>query len=454
MDRPVVLIAASRFSTPWLQAYKSLMREFSGFEIRLIDLSKFAGPEGFSLSRPFWKLLLSRSFRNQLEDRILKPKKSHNRKVRENFTLSTELASAINSELHTVFKSSDTGAPIMRVHRRLREYRLRRAHEFLLNLNIDMNIDLLVIPNGRFPLSVLTKELLSRQSKETRFLEVAYGRYTLETFAIHDRVGLAAFLRGQRRDTLSYEPKIWLNNQAQNVFAAQFEAASRPEAFPMAFFTSSSDEHWALPGSWQEHEWVDQFDSFDAVLSQCMPQTAVMRVHPNLKWKSLRHFWRETKLIADLSKKHSQLKVFGPFSKINSYELAARASLNVVSISTIGLEIILRGGSVVSTFPNLWNAYVDSPIWSGRETIQCEDVNHDQESATHLAAFLTNRGQDRDTEIFSSKLGGEICRKLDKVPLSPLAAAMGAARYLEQRGTLWLKRWLWAQKFPLETGEF
>jgi len=126
--------------------------------------------------------------------------------------------------------------------------------------------------------------------------------------------------------------------------------------FKVVFFTSSKDELEALGPSWKTFDWQDQYQAFETIMNLLPKENYrfFLRVHPNLKNKSYLDKVRELGRIKSIS--NQGLQIFGPYSTINSYDLAQAADLVVISRSTIGIETLARGKPVVSTAASYYDA--------------------------------------------------------------------------------------------------
>ena len=194
-------------------------------------------------------------------------------------------------------------------------------------------------------------------------------KYFLAEYPIHDRIARQAdFLKSSMTEAKVREiSDSWLLPRTSatsrtNAFAGLWDDTLTVTSHENVFFTSSTDEYWALGEQWHEDEWEDQYEAFDAILT-CLEargeSDSALRIHPNLLNKSVRYVKRELERIRWISARHPDLVVIYPQEPVNSYRLVEGAKRVVVSMSTIGLEASAAGKPVWATSANSYDLIAD-----------------------------------------------------------------------------------------------
>ena len=248
------------------------------------------------------------------------------------------------------------------------------------------------ISNGRGTIHRTLMEILSEKAPEAKiqYLETAAphnplgDRYYLKDYPIHNRIARQIDIEKSKIDaedvqsiaTRWLEPRRQANSRT-NYFSKKWDDELSYEPYKNVFFSSSTDEYWALGEMWHQDEWEDQYEAFDAIMSRLSNKgetSFVLRLHPNLLNKSTDFVRREFERVAWLRSRHEYLKVFFPHEAMNSYLLLDKADRVFVSISTIGLEASAMGKSVWTCCATSYDVIADvKKIWSMNE-LQLNDL--------------------------------------------------------------------------------
>jgi len=280
-------------------------------------------------------------------------------------------------------------------------------------------VDVIYLPNGRFPLQKMA-ELAARDSG-TPVLhfekgETPNGTY-LKPYAPQDRLAsqedVEPTLHDFTREQVEQVADTWLarrapSNDSSNEFSALWDSGL-PEQLSgvdhdskvVGFFTSSQDEFVFLGPEWQLHEWDDQFEAFDKLLTQFEKAgySAYLRVHPNLATKAQDCFVRERDGIRDLQSAHPALTVLWHDDSANTYELLDHTDIVVIWDSTVGLEASARGLPVITAATSRYGLVADV-----REILSADDLAErgiepwpvDAHKAKRFIAYLVERDEQMD----------------------------------------------------------
>lgn len=319
----------------------------------------------------------------------------------------------LSSEFFSYFRDPEPNGFLPRWYRSRSSSRLR-SFSAQFSSYISQGFKVILVPNGRTGLQRAAARIAREEGLEVYYLETGAAnnllqdRFFLESFAFHDRIKaqdscLETNLNQEENRELAQQ---WLGRRVQP--NSKFNSFSRgwsehgtylPEHGLNLFFNSSSDEYWALGDEWKLDSWRSQYQAFDRVLRKLYeidPKAAnVMRLHPNLKNKALRHVRSELREIKQLIGEHPNLKIVWPHQGVNSYSLVSGAKRLIVSMSTIGLEGNLMGKSVWCVQPNHYDLVADvRRVWSPSE-LENEDFQpweSDTRGAEQVIACIENRG--------------------------------------------------------------
>lgn len=278
-----------------------------------------------------------------------------------------QLEVAVQSALITYFRTDRPNRRRRAVRRA--EAALRRDGRVTyraVNRILDLNpgIDRVYVGNGRFPNQKLASAASRERGLETLHFEkgeTPNGSY-LQPYAPQNRLASQAsvepVLEGRTVAEIDAIAAAWLARRApsadsSNEFSSLWSADLSPRITAaigggkpvVGFFTSSQDEFQFLGPEWQLHDWDDQFEAFDRMLSEFEAAgfVAYLRVHPNLATKNHECFTRERAGIRTLAERHPGLVVIWHDDDANTYTLLGVSDAVVVWDSTVGLEASARG---------------------------------------------------------------------------------------------------------------
>lgn len=323
---------------------------------------------------------------------------------------------ALDGQLIAYFRSNTPRGLFAKLMRRKLEVSAENLQRWLIREFHEHNVLEVSCPNGRLFLHQIIRDVCGQfrvpiHFTETSFIEAqAPSAYYLDRFPVHDRITFFEAYKSEfdsfsnlHEGAFDQESKWFfrrtLPRSDTNQFSKRFKrsvdkAHEDPALSSVVIFTSSSDEFINLdPLQWPDAD-VDQYQSFREVLSRLPKSMQVsLRIHPNLLNKTVGHFLQEAKLVRSLKKDFPQLHIHWPGDAANSYDLAARASLVIVSQSTMGLEALLMGKSVISTMANSWNLFFGTQ-WNPQA-----DILGTKASKTSVFAFM---------RLFNSGAKGEL----------------------------------------------
>ena len=335
------------------------------------------------------------------------------------------LAIAVQSALITYFRTDQPN----RSKRAVRKTAKELAHEgrgvyrgVSAILRANPEIDLVYLPNGRFPHQKMAYIASNDAGVATLHFEkgeTPHGSY-LQDYAPQNRLAsqgaVEPLLAALSHDEVEGIADAWLARRApshdsSNEFAALWAQDLPQELTHLAdadtriagFFTSSQDEFQFLGPEWQLHEWKDQFEAFDAVLSEFEKAgyMCYLRVHPNLATKAQDCFQRERAGIRRLSGRHPNLLVIWHDDFANTYSLLDVTDAVVVWDSTVGLEASARGIPVWTMATSRYGLVADV-----REILSADDLKAkglepwkvDSHAAKRFIAYLMLRDDPMDPE--------------------------------------------------------
>jgi hypothetical protein len=282
----------------------------------------------------------------------------------------------LSSDLYSYFKDDSPRGLLANIFLRSLGLKLAQMSESLSQTIESLKIDELFISNGRGAAQRMLAHLVSQKNDiSVLYLETGMphnptgDKYFLATYPIHDRLARQAdFLKSSMTEAKVREVSdSWLLPRTSatsrtNAFAGLWDDTLTVTSHDNVFFTSSTDEYWALGEQWHEDEWEDQYEAFDAILT-CLEargeRDSALRIHPNLLNKSVRYVRRELERIRWISTRHPDLVVIYPHEPVNSYRLVEGAKRVVVSMSTIGLEASAAGKPVWATSANSYDLIAD-----------------------------------------------------------------------------------------------
>ncbi|KRC60442.1 hypothetical protein ASE14_05320 [Agromyces sp. Root81] len=277
------------------------------------------------------------------------------------------------------------------------------------------------VANGRFPNQKLATLAYRNAGLITKHLEKGEGpkRAYVQDYAPQDRLGSQGSVDSVLARLADAEVEqiadSWLAKRApahdsRNEFSALWsdQIPSRIGVWRtegekiVGFFTSSQDEFQFLGPEWHLHDWADQFQAFDAMLTRFEADgyRAFLRVHPNLATKEHGCFSREREGIRRLAELHPELVVIWHDDDANTYELLGACDAVVVWDSTVGLEASARGIPVWATATTRYGLIADV-----REVLSADSLAVagtapwpvDPRGSKRFIAYLVERDEDITT---------------------------------------------------------
>jgi hypothetical protein len=278
------------------------------------------------------------------------------------------------------------------------------------------------VANGRFPHQKLSAEAFRTAGIPTMHIEKGEspGRAYVQEYAPQDRLrsqgSVDGVLDGMSEQQIAGIASGWLAKRApasdsSNEFSTLWSdgvpdslIAHRNAGRPIVgFFTSSQDEFQFLGPEWQLHDWPDQMDAFDRILTrfEASGYAAFLRVHPNLATKAHECFLRERDGVRELAAKHPDLTVIWHDDSTSTYALLDHSDAVVVWDSTVGLEASARGLPVWTTATSRYGLVADV-----RELLSTDDLEQngvdpwevDPLKAQRFIAYLVERDDDVITD--------------------------------------------------------
>ena len=255
-----------------------------------------------------------------------------------------------------------------------------------------------VIPNGRFPLDQLLLDWARSLGADVNFFEFSLlgnDRAFLAPYPPQDLSELTTDFRNfsLRNKDRQFNSANWILERMESAKSFDVESKVRSQ---IVFFTSSSDEYWALSSEWHTATWSSQFEGFSHVVGRLDPSgnNSVVRVHPNSLTKSPFQRAREARQINKLSKMFPGLTTYRAKEKVNSYSLAAQAEIVVTPLSTIGLESALLGKRIFFLHSSQYSeAIASQKIFSSQDEPIVRDHSEEEiiASADDYLQFLNSR---------------------------------------------------------------
>lgn len=371
VPNPVALVLVDYETADWLRVAQSEINRFKsmGLDVYILRLSGLNVPPTSSLASEW-------HFRKFFDPtRVASPRRPIMQKTRKEASVLGDQAK-LAADLGAYF-ADRKNYPL-----RAKKALLKAGETLAISLGAILaknNVVEVSIPNGRLYLHSVVLRVLSGFEVRVSYTEVPYfdpsrATYYLESFPIHDRKSFAI----SRKPPVAGFPDFqdereWFlarrENKAANRFVRQ-QKLGLPRELQVdqlaLFATSSPDEFLAVgEGDWA-HTWSDQYEAFGSVMSK-LPDylVPVLRLHPNLAFKSRMEFKSEIERARDLKAKFPALKVIGPTSGLSTYDLVDSAQIVVVSQSTIGLEAASQGKRVINVMPTSWDLFVESKNYYG-----------------------------------------------------------------------------------------
>lgn len=276
------------------------------------------------------------------------------------------------------------------------------------------------VGNGRFPHQKMMTLAFRDAGVTWRHFEKGQtpDRVYVQDYSPHDRFrsqgSVDDVLAGRDRTEVERIADAWLAARApavdshneyttlwRNTLPPQIAAWQRAGDRIAGFFTSSQDEFLFQGAEWQVHEWADQFDAFDQIMTrfEARGYRTYLRVHPNLTTRAHDYFRRERASIRALAARHPGLVVIWHDDPANSYRLLEVTDAVVVFASTIGVEASARGIPVWSTAAAPYGEVADirEPFGPGDLTDEhLEPWDVDPYAAKRFIAFQVIRDQHLD----------------------------------------------------------
>lgn len=287
---------------------------------------------------------------------------------------------SVFSELVTYFRTNrpDLTNPLARyTERKIREKAGPIYHSLRKFLEVSQ-FDRVMVPNGRVSTTRLSLLACKKAGVAIEYFEIGRAledSYYLGGQQIHDREGTQSEVESVTahlsHDQIRNTAKTWLATRMTTGLAIhpynmnwspeRNETYDRSSKSLAVFFTSSVDEFTSYGGSWQTHEWTDQYEAFGSIMELLGKHdiTCVLRIHPNLQNKSLGFVRKELDRVKDLMRAHPKLQVISHTDSTSSYDLLKKAEYVVVGRSTLGLEGSCLGKCVWTTTAARYDSSAD-----------------------------------------------------------------------------------------------
>ena len=268
----------------------------------------------------------------------------------------------LESEIHSIFRDKKPVGFLVWITRIIYARRAAKFATALHRVLSEQTYNTVVIPNGRTGITAIAANVCRELGIRIIFVETntgfssRSGNFFFEDYSVHSRVERQESLQpsGLTRKEEEHLFLEWLGSRMSpdsnsNPYSARWatdqEAGYLPNDYGKGtinlFLTSSSDEHWGLGGDWNFDKWQDYYSAIAktiTLLKQIGEEEFVVRVHPNLAAKSVRHVREEVRQITTLKNIHPEVNVIGPLSSENTYQLLADSKRVFVSLSSAGLE--------------------------------------------------------------------------------------------------------------------
>jgi hypothetical protein len=369
----------------------------NGHDVTVLDISDFSYVNQDLPPRWFARLFGQDVYPNSLgkvfEDNgipMTKLERSHNREdLKLPPDVEAELADAVHSELVTYVHSDKPN-----LEKWFTSYSAKKIREAAVPIFSALSdflatnrFERVLIPNGRVPDQRLALIACRQHISQIDFYEIGRAvenSYYLGTQQVHDRAGTQAEVAEVTQHLSDEEveklAQNWLANRmgtglSVHPFNKGWEEL--PDSAPIedpnlaVFFSSSVDEFASYGDSWKQHSWSDQYEAFQAIITQLEAKgvQCVLRIHPNLQNKSKEYVQAEMGRISRLCREHPSLAVLSHTDSTNSYALIQKAKYVIVGRSTLGLEASCLGKSVWVTTATRYDDVADVKKIFGPEDV-------------------------------------------------------------------------------------
>ena len=290
---------------------------------------------------------------------------------------------SIHSELHSFFLSDSIPKNLLA---KLYERRLRKIYDsvysHIIELCKNQHFCAGYSLNGRHPPGAAAAAAMLSSGVRRFFWELGEGK-NAAYICDHEPQNHAAILREfetlEVTDAERAQARKWVTARASSKSPRESTNSLRsPWPFPqesresedkekrdIVFFSSSKDEFWSLGSLFPSKIWQSQYEGLSSLLSVLGDEigSLTVRLHPNLKNKSLRLVIDEICEVRDLLETYSA-QIIWPHDRVNSYDLAFKSDLVVVANSTIGPELALMGKKVIHLENSVYAATAKASLYS------------------------------------------------------------------------------------------
>ena len=279
--------------------------------------------------------------------------------------LETALSESVDSALITLLRSAipRNDRRTLRLQEKLRQSGYKTFFKACQMIKT-FGIREIYIPGWRFPHQKLPALAAAQFCLKVHFFEIGFSRkkYFLAEFPTFDRkqnqLRAEVVTKNMTSTELSQSVERWFTSRqpkaadGTNAYSANWDSRLKIDtsSSSVAVFTSSQDEFLSLGPDWMGQAWKDQWEFFHEVLSryELKDGEIFLRVHPNIKNKSIAEYIREVERILVLSMRHANLRVIWHWNPLSSYTLLSATGMVVVWNSTVGLEASAMGKKVIS----------------------------------------------------------------------------------------------------------
>lgn len=313
---------------------------------------------------------------------ISPPRKQEIRSFSRNLSKSElgALSDSLQSEVHSVFQDETPMKwdPIVRLWIARSEHLSLGFGAGLEKLMRDHRPQLVLIPNGRFPVQRMAAILAKSQGASVEFYERGFehGAYFRQQFQTQNRIEVQeqvalASATVPRRERIRISDE-WLKRRqtSSNEFysSGEFEANQGKASRLVSIFPSSPDEFLCL-SDWGRGKFPNQFEGFLDWLDKHGKffDQITIRIHPNSVDKPLGHVLSELHMALRIRRRlrGTTVKIFSATSKVDSYKILESSQTVLVSTSTVGLEAALMAKEVWSLWDTAYDQVVGLRKWDG-----------------------------------------------------------------------------------------
>lgn len=240
----------------------------------------------------------------------------------------------------------------------------------------DVSADLVLVPNGRYPVQVGMKQEAQRLGVKILYYEKFRNRTFLQPFQTQDISSMADYFLSWSSRTSEKEraiwkewSKCWLERQRNSIYqnpyikfddfernpSRNFDTSSTTYDSIVPIFSSSLDERLSNI-SFDLNGWSSQNEAIDNVSRKIREWgfSPHVRLHPNLMSKSLRELL-ETVAFLKLKNISFQFPWQGP----STYELLDNAKFIVTWGATVSLESTAQGTPAINLAQTRFNSSTD-----------------------------------------------------------------------------------------------